>query len=75
MSSLKRKAFELKLQRRVRARRDESEELVDESDVSVASGGDDAGSSDEEGEVSKLQEGSGSDGAVSQLVERAVSTY
>jgi hypothetical protein len=75
MSSLKRKAFELKLQRRVRARRDESEELVDESDVSVASAGDDAASSDEEGEANNLQEGSSSDGAVSQLVKRAVSVY
>jgi len=72
MSSLKRKAFESKLQRRVRARRDESEELVDESDVSVASAQDHDTSSGEETDANDALEGSGSDGPVSQLMTRAV---
>lgn len=60
MSSLKRKVTEPGLQRRVRARRESSQEL--EEDISEQSGNEELPSSDEEG--SSNSEASGSDNEV-----------
>ena len=62
MSSVKRKALESKLNRRVRARRDESEELVEESDNESAPPSEEGASGSEDEKASGDESGSAQEG-------------
>lgn len=68
MSSVKRKALESKLNRRVRARRDESEELVEESENESAPPSEEGASGSEDEEYASGDEsGSGEENVRSSL--------
>lgn len=75
MSSVKRKALESKLNRRVRARRDESEELVEESDNDSASPSEEGASRTEDDENATGDESGSEQQAVSfiRLVTKTMS--
>ena len=68
MSSVKRKALELKLNRRVRARRDESEELVEESDNESAPPSEEGASSSEDVEDASEDENGSDQDAVGAII-------